>query len=129
MKREREAQLIYVVRGKISRALLFACLVLNSTTAVIAQAPARNVDVSGKWEFVVESPQAGSNTMTITFARVDGALTGNGQSQSGTLTVRDVAVAANDLSFVMLFEAEGGDVYEIPFKGKVNVPRPRGRPR
>ena len=97
--------------------LLSACLVLSYATALVAQAAPRNADVLGKWEFTVESPQ-GANTMTITFARTDGALTGAAESQMGTLNLVDVMVAANDLSFTMRFE-QNGQTFDIPFKGKV----------
>ena len=97
--------------------LLSACLVLSSATALVAQAAPRNADILGKWEFTIEGPQ-GPNAMTVTFARVDGTLTGTGVSQFGNFNLVDVMVAANDLSFAMRFEAEG-QTFDIPFKGKV----------
>jgi hypothetical protein len=98
--------------------LLSACMLLTSATAVFAQraAPA-NADVVGKWEFTVESPQ-GANTLTVTFARANNALTGTAESQMGSLNLVDVMVAANDLSFTMRFE-QNGQTFDIPFKGKV----------
>jgi hypothetical protein len=98
--------------------LLSACLLLTTATAAVAQraAPA-NADVVGKWEFTVESPQ-GANTLTVTFARANNALTGVAESQMGSLNLVDVMVAANDLSFTMRFE-QNGQTFDIPFKGKV----------
>jgi hypothetical protein len=102
----------------MKRALLLgAVLLLTSAPSVAAQAAPRNADVVGKWEFTVEGPQ-GPNTMTVTFARANNALTGSAESQMGSLNLVDVIVAQNDLSFTMRFEADGR-TFDIPFKGKV----------
>ena len=113
----------------MKRALLLgALLTLSAAGSAAAQAaPARPAapagraaaapDIVGKWEFNVESPQ-GAQTMTITFARANGALSGTGEGQFGAFQLADVMLASSDLSFTMRFQSDAGSL-DIPFKGKV----------
>jgi hypothetical protein len=100
------------------RALLLAVALLFSLAATAAaQGAARAPDILGKWEFTVDSPQ-GQNVMTVTFARVDGVLSGNGEGQFGAFPLVDIVQAGADLAFALRFEQDG-QTFDIPFKGKV----------
>jgi hypothetical protein len=100
------------------RALVLAAALLAGAAAPgAAQAAARPADLLGKWEFTVDSPQ-GQNVMTVTFERVDGALTGSGSGQFGSFPVVDIVQAASDVTFSLRFENDG-QTFDIPFKGKV----------
>jgi hypothetical protein len=97
--------------------LLSVVLVLSSAASLAAQAAARPADILGKWEFTVETPQ-GQNMMTVTFARVDGVLGGQGEGEFGAFPVVDVIQAGSDLTFSLRFE-QNGQTFDIPFKGKL----------
>jgi hypothetical protein len=106
-----------------------ALLLLATATSVAGQATPRSAgarsagaapaaaSVLGKWEFTVEAPQ-GSQTMTISFERIDGALMGSGQGEFGAFQLVEVTQTGADLAFAMRFQANG-QTFDIPFKGKV----------
>jgi hypothetical protein len=109
--------------------LLATCLLLGYSGPLEAQAtprsggaraggaaPAAN-SILGKWEFTVTAPD-GAQTFQVTFQRIDDALLGSGQGEFGAFTVAEVTQTGSDVGFTMRFE-NGGQVFDIPFKGKV----------
>jgi hypothetical protein len=97
--------------GRIRRFLNLAALLVALPAAplvrqTVAQAPARAIDVSGKWLFTVTST-AGTGTPTVTFKQAGDSLTGHYSSQ--TLGEVDFAgsIKADRITFGIKTEVQG----------------------
>jgi hypothetical protein len=107
----------------MKRALVFAIVivaVLAAAGAAFAQDKPKEtpkIDISGTWDFAVESPQ-GTMNLTSTFKQDGEKLTGIQSSQMGEMALEGTIKGA-DIAFAIVLDMQGQQM-TITYTGKVD---------
>jgi hypothetical protein len=82
------------------------------------------VDVSGVWELTSETPR-GTMVRKLTFEQDGTSLTGNMETQQGSMAIEDGSVQGNKISFGVTF-SRGGRSMQLVYKGTVDGDTAKG---
>jgi hypothetical protein len=102
--------------------ILVASAVLLFMLSLALAAPGQNV--VGSWDVTIESPQ-GKNTAVLVIMKDGDKLSGAMKSPRGERPIESVALAGNDISFVMKANVQGQDMV-FSYKGKVETSSMKG---